>query len=170
LAVTSETVAQEERINYWNDSTGMIQEQASIVFNQISEALDQDRPRIAESEARKLALFSLDVLLHDTRNDNARPLRSFITKRINNVLLQLSNDKVERRFKVYKLYNHGFIIRTPPTTVGFDIVRGGPKGDPFISDSLMVELVEHIDIMLVSHFHGDHADLVVANMLVEQNK
>ena len=111
------------------------------------------------------------ILLHDTRLDYGTAFISYMESITANLLSELRKTKpTGNEIRIFRFYNHGFIVRTPTVTVGIDLVRGGNAAKPFISDTLMRSVVEQCDILFISHAHGDHADIAVAKMFCEQGK
>ncbi|MBW8332331.1 MAG: MBL fold metallo-hydrolase [Prolixibacteraceae bacterium] len=139
--------------------------QAAIMFDLIDHTLKEYPPEIGQPIVRKHALYNLDALFHETRYDQSPELHQFMAKRIAVALADLSHP-LEDGMKIYKLYNHGFVVRTPTVTVAFDLYTG--KG--LIADSLMQAIVDKCDILFVTHFHKDHADKQVAEMFIKATK
>ena len=165
------TVAQQSPENFWRNPEGMLQTQASIIFEQAHRILDKYPPTPAIIDERKLALFSIDALLHDVRLDNTKAFINYVENRIEHVVNKLKSEKPkENEVLIYKLYNHGFVVRTPSVTIAFDVHRGGRGENLFITQALMKSLVDQCDILFISHIHGDHADLSVTQMFCDQQK
>jgi len=170
LLITVRLSAQ-EKLHYWSDSENYLQDQASSAFEKAYQVLSAHPPGTNVSNERKLALLSLDILLHDTRLDNGTAFMSYMLNITGNLLSELQKTKPEdNEIRIFRFYNHGFIVRTPTVTVGIDLVRGGNAAKPFISDSVMRSIVEQCDILFITHAHGDHADIAVAKMFCEQRK
>lgn len=158
-------------VSYWGNADEMLQVQASLIYEQAYKTLATYPPVTSPCDERKLALFSIDALLHDTRLDNGLAFRQSIEKRHNLVVEQLKNDKPKaNEVRIYQLYNHAFIVQTPSVTIGFDMFRGGKTDHPFISESIMQNLVSKCDILMITHEHGDHTDISVVQMFCNQNK
>lgn len=158
-------------LEYWNNPDGMLQDQAALLFEQAHAILAKYPPAATACEERKLALFAMDALLHDVRLDNTKALTDYVEKRFLRVLEKLSNEKPsEQEIQIHKLFNHGFVIKTPSVTIGFDIFRGGRPRNPFVSDAVIQTLVGQCDILFISHEHGDHADRSVVQLFCDQNK
>ena len=158
-------------LNYWRNPDGLLQEQAALLFEQAHTILAKYPPSPIACEERKLALFAIDTLLHDVRLDNTKALTDYVEERFLHVLEKLKNETLnENELRIHKLFNHGYIVKTPSVTIGFDIFRGGRPQNPFVSDSLIRSLVGQCDILLISHEHGDHADKSVAQIFCDQNK
>ena len=163
------TVHAQEKEEHWGNSRLYFERQAESLFPLVDKALTQCPPSMGDTLVRRLALYSLDALLHDTINDSGKPLERFIHSRMANVIADL-NEPLEKGVKVYKIYNDGFLMRTPTVTVAFDLVRGSCKGKALIPDSLICQIVKRSDVLLVTHKHGDHADSYVADLFLKEGK
>ena len=158
-------------LQYWGRPDVMLQEQASIVYEQSYKILEKYPPTTQVGDERKLALYALDLLLHDIRLDNTAAFSSYINSMAQRVLDQLLKEKpAEGQTRFYRFYNHGFIVQTSTATIAIDLVRGGTNDASIVNDSIMRAIVNQCDILFVSHAHGDHADVSVARMFWEQDK
>lgn len=149
----------------WDKIDTLLSRQAASMFDLIDHSLREYPPGTGQPIVRKLALYNLDALFHETRYDQSPELLQFMAKRITTALSDLSQP-LDDGMKIYKLYNHGFVVRTPTVTVAFDLYTG--KG--LISDSLMQAIVDKCDILFITHLHKDHADKQVAEMFKNSKK
>jgi len=161
--------AQEDRSAFWGNAEAYLYKQAFQMFELIDRALTENPPTIGSPMTRKLALYNLDAMLHETKYDDSEAFKNFIYSRTSLVISDLSKP-VNEGMKIYKIYNEGFIARTQSVTIAFDLVRGSCKNQLLISDSLMRLLVEQCDILFITHNHGDHADPAVIGMFTEAGK
>lgn len=171
----SETVVAQDiyRRNYSGDLETFLQDQAAVIFDNASEVLAAYPPTPDPGIERKMALYSLDALLHDTRLDKGPSFMSYVHKMATNFLTELTDKKpTGSEVRVMKLYNYGYIIQSADITVGIDLVRGGieREGLFYIDEELMRSIVEQCDIHFVTHHHSDHASQSVAQMFHEQGK
>ena len=165
------SLSAQERLQYWSNGEAYLQDQAAFVFEKACNIFDAYPPVIHLGEERMLAMLSLDALLHDTRLDGGVAFRSYMKNIIGKQLAKLQQTKVPgKNLRVFRFYNHGFIIKSPTVTIGIDLVRGGHAANPFINDTLMRSVVEQCDILFITHAHGDHADAAVVRMFCEQGK
>jgi len=68
--------------------------------------------------------------------------------------------------QVAKLYNCGFILRSSNTTVGIDIAyKYGFGNNDGVSD-----IASMLDVLFVTHKHGDHFDVDLINKMLELGK
>lgn len=167
--VTAQNQNTIEKSAFWGNSEAYLNKQAFQIFGLIDEALTENPPVPGAPMVRKLALYNLDAMLHETKYDDSEALHGFISSRINKVITDLSNP-VKEGMKIYKLYNDGFIARTASVTLAFDVVRGACKGKNLISDASIRQIVDHCDILFLSHNHGDHVDPVVVDMFLKAGK
>ena len=170
--VQSQSQAQaQERLHYWRDSTAFLQEQASLIFEQAYQVLAAYPPGITVDDERKLALYSLDALLHDTRLDNGPAFLAYAERVTGQIATELQKSKpTGREIRFFRCYNDGFIIQTATVTIAIDLIRGQKADRTFVSDALMRTITEQCDILFITHAHGDHTDPVVIDMFLEQGK
>ena len=162
----------EERTNWWGDTAGMLDMQAEKTFELINNVLDETPPRIPEPLNRRLALLSLDNLLHDEKGDDRSSLHRFFINRIAKAAEEISTTSVKNGARIWKLYNHGFIVKTRSVTIGFDIVgASSARITGFeVPDSILEKIIHECDVIFVSHYHRDHADFNVAEVALRLGK
>ena len=159
--------------------------QASALLARVGETLQRLPPRLPEPPERRLALLLLDSVLHDAYAPNRPPVQDYYHARIRHAVEAMENTHVDRGAVIWKLYNHGFVVRTPTVTLAFDLYRGpsafrvddaqggrsGVLSPGFpISDDLAGRLVRQCDVLFISHPHGDHADEAIARAFLAQGK
>ena len=170
LLITMQLSAQ-ERLHYWRDSEAYLQDQASIIIEEAYKVLAAHPPSTTVSSERKLALFSLDALLHDTRLDNGTAFMTYMDNMAANIATELRINKPSgREIRFFRFYNDGFVIQTSTVTVAIDLIRGGKADKPFVNDERIRSIVDQCDMLFITHAHGDHADFTVAKMFCEQGK
>jgi L-ascorbate metabolism protein UlaG (beta-lactamase superfamily) len=163
--------AQSKSFKFHGKPDYYLQVQSEYAFKLVDEGLDAFPPVVGSPIERKLALYNLDALLHDTRNDNTEAFRDFVNSRITKLLADLDKP-MKRGMRIYKIYNEAFIVRTKSVTVAFDISRCRCRGhkDPIIPDELAQKLVAKCDAMFLTHNHGDHVDSHVADLFIAAGK
>ncbi len=154
---------------FWGKSEAYLHKQAFQMFGLIDEALTENPPTIGAPMVRKLALYNLDAMLHETKYDHTEPFNNFVESRMKKLLADLDKP-VKKGMKIYKVYNDGFIARTQSATIAFDVVRGAIQGKEIIPEKYIRQIVDHCDILFITHNHGDHADPIVANLFIEAGK
>ncbi|MDE5647909.1 MAG: MBL fold metallo-hydrolase, partial [Muribaculaceae bacterium] len=165
--------AKKDLTYFWQDKDGIINAQTELTFELVNEIINADKPSTeAPSQARKAALYLLDQMFHDTRLDNSPMVSQFLDGRMEIVLADLKTP-LKKGMKVYKLYNDGWIIRTPKVTIGWDIYRGRKVKDSerrLMSDSIASALADACDIMFLTHNHPDHVDPFVVECMTSKGK
>lgn len=168
LWITHGTTDAQVREYYHRDPQSLLEDQTSVIFNHAYKTLDSYPPDTLHILERKLALFALDGLYHDTRLDTSSALKNHFGQIMNRIVDSLKTTPVDEGIQIFKVYNHGFILKSKSVTIAIDLVR--PGKNKYISDAQMQKLVELSDILFISHRHGDHADAVVAEMFTKQGK
>ena len=164
-------LAAQPRVNYSGDIESLLQDQASIIFEEAYGALAVYPPTPNPGPERKMALYALDALFHDTRLDKGPAFMSWVERVMNKLVADLQKDRpTGREMRVFRFYNFGYIVQTASVTVGIDLVRGGRPDKPYFSEELMRAIVDQCDILFITHRHGDHAQQSVARMFCEQGK
>lgn len=160
----------QEPLHYWKKPSEFMKEQTRQTFLLINNLLKESPPSVQLDNRRKSALLHLDWIFHDPRLDTVSLSEQFLNQQVREVVKDLGQP-VKKGVKVFKLYNHGFIVKSPTVTFAFDLTRAG-QGDkkPMISDSLMDSVIRQCDVLFVSHFHGDHADGGVADLFLKNKK
>lgn len=84
LLTINEVTAQEneKKDAFWGNTADYFTQQAAYMFNLVDQALTDNPPQQGNPLTRELALCNLDLLLHDTNNDNSAALLSFLDSRI----------------------------------------------------------------------------------------
>ena len=158
---------------FWQDKEGIVKTQAELTFELIDEILNEEKPSVAKpSPSRKAALYLMDQILHDTRLDGSQTIGDFLDGRMQGVIADLRRP-VTKGIRIYKLYNDGWIIKSPEVTIGWDIYRGPAvkdSGSRMISDSTASMLADACDILFLTHNHADHVDPFVVGEFVSKGK
>ena len=133
--------------------------------------LDEYPPSIPEHPVRRAALIRLDDILHIESAPRKALVQKFFHTRMEKVIEQIETTTVTEGMRIWKLYNHGFFVRTKSVSFTFDIVAGARRSEGFAVDSsLMERLVTQSDATFISHRHGDHASPQAAKLFIDQGK
>ena len=139
------------------------------MYELVDEALDEYPPVVGAPTSRRLALYNLDAMLHETKYDNSEPFKSFVSSRANKVIEDMLSP-VKRGMKIYKIYNDGFVARTRSVTIAFDVVRGALNGESIVCEEQIATIVDRCDVLFLSHNHGDHVDRYVVDRFIAAGK
>lgn len=128
-------------------------------------------PSLEEFPARRAALIRLDDILHIESAPHKAIVQNYYRHRLQLAIAEIEHTRVTDGMRVWKLYNHGFLVRTPTVSFTFDIVPGVDRVPEFaIPDDLLKRLVAQSDATFISHLHFDHANQKVAKMFLAENK
>lgn len=165
--------AKRDLTHFWQDKNGVLNAQTELTFDLVDEILACDTPSVeAPSQARRAALYLLDQIFHDTRLDGSPMVGRYFDRRMGMVLDDLKRSAADG-LTVYKLYNDGWIVRTPEVIIGWDVCRDRVYGDPnrrMMSDSIAMALADACDILFLTHNHGDHVDPLIVDRMVATGK
>lgn len=141
---------------------GMIEGWADVALGWASEILDRNPPDAGDEGARRGALLAIDDVLHITTASELDAVRSFYVDRISRAIGGIRSSPCSPA-RLWRMYNHGFVLKTEGGTVAFDLIRG--YGRTSVDDSLARSLADGIDVAMVSHRHRDHADLELCRLV-----
>ncbi|MBT9333131.1 MBL fold metallo-hydrolase [Paracidobacterium acidisoli] len=127
-------------------------------------------PAIPEYPARRAALQRLDDILHIQSAPDDPVVRQFYIHRIEHAIEEIRTTRVTSGMRIWKLYNHGFFVKTATVSFCFDLVPGAPETSFQIPHNLVRQLAELSDAMFISHWHPDHANKGVAAEFLALNK
>ena len=171
LFVVLTVSAQSRTFKFHSNPDYYLQVQSEYAFKLVDEGLDAFPPVVGAPIERKMALYNLDVLLHDTRNDNSEAFKEFVNSRVSKLIDDLDKP-LKRGMRVYKIYNEAFVVRTKSVTMAFDISRCRCRGhkEPIIPTELVQKIVDKCDVMFLTHNHGDHVDSYVVDLFIAAGK
>jgi L-ascorbate metabolism protein UlaG (beta-lactamase superfamily) len=136
----------------------------------VNYVLETYAPSVAEHPLRRAALIRLDDVLHIESAPRKELVQKFFRDRMERVIVEIEKTRVTEGVRVWKLYNHGFLIRTPSVSFTFDVVPGIRTPGFAIPEDLMKRLAAQTDATFISHLHGDHANPEFARMMLDRNK
>lgn len=121
------------------------------------------------SQARLNALLEVDnFAMHKFQFDSPFPklyqadFDTFFHGRIENILNEMDEEVPPGEVRIWYVYNMGIIAKSSNCTVGFDLA--GTYIDPSI-----VLLAKKLDVLIISHSHGDHFDQAVVKEAIRNN-
>jgi L-ascorbate metabolism protein UlaG (beta-lactamase superfamily) len=167
------------------DDDAFLNRQAAALLADVAETLAKVKPCAPEPRERYLALRLLDAVLHDVYAPNRPAVQEFFHRRMEQAAAEIENARVDEGATIWKLYNHGFVVRTHSVTLAFDLNPGtrgfrvtGPKGEEArvpcpgfpVPDETMARIADQCDVLFISHAHGDHAVESVARRFTERGK
>ncbi len=130
-------------------------------------------PALTEHPVRRAALIRLDDVFHIQSAPGKPLVQRFYRQRMERAVSNIEKTEVTEGLRVWKLYNLGFLLRSPSVSFAFDIVPGPPlKSAPDfqLSKEWMHRLVSQSDALFISHEHDDHANPEVARLFLDAGK
>lgn len=127
-------------------------------------------PSIPEHPLRRAALIRLDDILHIESAPRKERVQRYYRARLEQAIAEIEKTKVSEGMRIWKLYNHGFLVRTAAVSFTFDIVPGTRTPGFALPPELLKRLVAQSDATFISHLHGDHASQEVARLFLGAGK
>lgn len=161
-----------------------IERQTAFFLDEAAAVLKQHPPSPDAPAERLLALHLIDAALHDTHAANRPCVQQFYHESIAQATADIEAARVEKGLRIWRIYNHGFVVRSPSVTIGFDLHRG-PQGfrweapdsrkrvpcpDFPFADELAQRIAKQCDVLFISHMHDDHVDPVFIQAFLDQGK
>jgi L-ascorbate metabolism protein UlaG (beta-lactamase superfamily) len=123
-------------------------------YSAIQATLRSYPPCAGNKEMRNAAILDLDAYLKDDSLNWRADMVDFYSNMIGFVEYEIT-EPVASGVRIWSMYNHGFIIKTPSTIFAFDLVHGYAPWDYQIPDSIL----EQVQVLFISHRHADHNDM-----------
>jgi len=135
-----------------------------------NDVLDGYPPAPIEHPVRRAALTRLDDILHIESAPRKALVQEFYRARMEKAVREIEQTRVAEGTRIWKLYNHGFFVRTPTVSFTFDIVPGTATPGFAVDTKVLDRLADQSDATFISHLHGDHASQTVAKLFLARNK
>jgi L-ascorbate metabolism protein UlaG (beta-lactamase superfamily) len=132
--------------------------------------LDNYPPAPLEHPVRRAALIRLDDILHIESAPRKPLVQRFYRARIEKAAGQIAQTRLGEGMRIWKLYNHGFFVRTPTVSYAIDIVPGTAAQGFSVDTQVLERLADQADALFISHLHGDHASQLVARLFLAHKK
>ena len=141
--------------------------------------LRENPPQSNRDEIRQAALQILDIPLSVEDTDPAAPagfgqawretINSIYQPVSDEMLDEILKTRVASGVRIWKVYNMGFIVKTPNHAWGFDVRSGNTITRKFTPDQL-AKLVKILDVLFLSHNHPDHIGTDLVREMVRAGK
>jgi len=105
------------------DENNFINSQTEILLSYANELLLKYPPKIPEPEQRRSALLLLDAVFHELYAPHRPAVQLFFKSRTKKAIDEIEHTQVTNGARIWKLYNHAFVIKTKDVTIGFDLTR-----------------------------------------------
>ncbi len=124
----------------------------------VGRALIEHPPDVAEPERKALrrhAVTMLDEVLHLRSAPHLDSVRYFLRVQMEQAISRLEEAPPKSGIDLYKMYDHGWIVRTATHTWAHDLVTG--YGRAAMAGEQLDRLLGEIEALFISHWHRDHA-------------
>lgn len=133
-----------------------------LSWQPIAAALDSNPPSVSTSNSARTApleRFETQLWQFDPAQIGPNDVQRYYEARMARVAREIEQP-VTTGFRIWAMYNDGFIVKTPTTVFAFDLVEGktnwlSPAWPTRLSDTIL----NTIDVLMVSHEHVDHWDI-----------
>jgi len=131
----------------------------------IDSVLVANPPDGGDRRMRRTAHLMLDEPLHLVSAPLLQSVRRFRHDRIDRAIEQMRTEQVTEGVTIWKLYNHGWVVRTANHTWVHDFYAGL---EPMALTGEQVDAVlGHADALFCSHWHRDHSSQPVIERALE---
>jgi len=127
---------------------------------EIRDVLRSNPPNSRNDAVREEAILNLDEYLKRDASRTDPQMIWFYEHMVDAVNSDLSSPVTEGA-RIWSMYNDGFIVKTPSTVFAFDLVDAYSGWSYRIPSSVLYQ----IQVLFVSHNHGDHYDSDVTNLV-----
>ena len=159
-----------------SDAITHVEEPAWVapIFEFVDVRLEEHPPLFLTSVERQEALMVLDGPLHLHEAPRFRSTLAFLRERMQRAIEEIEQWNVGEGARIWRLYNMGFVVRTPSASLGLDLVGGwrleSDEGLEYygISEEWISRLADQLDVLTISHAHQDHMDPLLRDLLFER--
>jgi hypothetical protein len=145
-----------------------LSEKYAPVFQAVLDWLAKN-PEVKPGDAeRERILKTLDPALTEEPAKMMPAVGRFFRERMDAFLADFEKTKPAKGAAIWKLYNHSDVIRTPQLTIAIDLIKGFDQ--VAWDDAALDRAIAGIDVLLITHEHGDHADQVVVKKFLKAGK
>jgi hypothetical protein len=130
-------------------------------LEQIKNNLLNNPPNTGDPIVREQTILDLDNILSNDSSRSSQSVYNFYNFMMEKVNTEL-RDTVLEGAAIWMMYNHGFVIKTPQHVFAFDLVDGYQNW----LTHLPSELIQQIEVLFISHEHGDHYDYSLVNTVM----
>jgi L-ascorbate metabolism protein UlaG (beta-lactamase superfamily) len=123
----------------------------------------KERPQTGDMVLRKDCFLSIDNLVEGQDSPLNPEIITFYKPMIEKAIKEIKAEVVTEGATIWQLYNHGFVVKTPTSCIGFDL-------HDYFNMGSFKNLADVLDIYFISHEHGDHfsGDLIQQMMLLKK--
>lgn len=141
------------------DYIELVEQWAGACLSWAGNTLDANPPNSGDTFLRAQALLMLDEPLHLRSAPELRCVEQFLRSRIDKAIEQMHAESVEEGLTLWKLYNHGWVVKTAHHAWAHDLYEG--SGRASISEAQIDAILAQVEALFCSHWHGDQTSIPV---------
>lgn len=151
----------------WTDIPGM-----AAQLDGIHTSLLQNPPGVGNPWIREMCTIFVDDYLQQPNINRSSTMEKFFVRRVLTALGEIETTRVTQGVRVWHIYNHGYIFKTPKICFGVDVVTTRHIWNLAwnIPEEIPYRLAGVMDLMYVTHRHSDHADMELISRMIALNK
>ena len=132
-----------------------------LTLEEIRTILLNNPPNTGDPAVREQTILELDdILKHDSSRTSLEVLNFY------NLMMEKVNvefhQSLTNGIAIWMMYNHGFVIKTQQVVFAFDLIKGYFAWFTLLPE----ELIREINILFISHPHGDHHSQSIADTVM----
>lgn len=131
-------------------------------YDEIQATLLSEPPCGGNQDLRREAILVFNEYLKDDYARRDPNIIEFYDSMVGNVASEI-NQPVLTGARIWSMYNHGFIVKTPSAVIAFDLVEGYSGWRYQFPDVI----IEQIQVLFISHRHDDHRDYSLTNGIID---
>lgn len=151
----------------WMDIPGVDAQLAGI-----HEALLKNPPGTGNPWIRDMCTTFLDDYLQQPNVNRSSTVREFFIRRVRNALDEIERTAVKDGVRMWHIYNHGYVFKTPEAVFAVDVVTTRHIWNLAwdVPADISDRIARLLDGMLITHEHSDHADFEIIGKLLAARK
>lgn len=139
------------------------------ILGLIRETLLLHPPNTGDPAIREHTIMTLDEILKVESSRDSSNVFEFYSSMMQKVSDEIQ-DEVFDGIRIWMMYNHGFIIKTPQSTFAFDLIDGYSGWQIVRNYELPDNVVNRIDVLFISHEHKDHTDELLIQKIKDNGR
>ena len=132
-----------------------------LTLEEIRTILLNNPPNTGDQIIREQTILVLDDILKHDSSRTSLEVFNFYNLMMEKVNVEF-HQSLTNGIAIWMMYNHGFVIKTQQVVFAFDLVEGYSGW----STSLPEELIREINVLFISHRHGDHRSRSIADTVM----
>ena len=139
------------------ESVSQLADVSNYSLVDIMETLFAERLQTGDYTLRRACMERFEDLIYDYPPINPDAERTYHTM-VFKAIMEIKHTTVTQGAVVWQIQNHGFVVKTPSITLGFDLYD-------YYNYPEFSELADLLDVYFISHGHRDHFSELLINAM-----